>query len=236
MKHATRIIFMGSMITLVAFVFAFGADTYTTNYGLRLPEPGIEDEDTSWAEKINTNFTTLDTTIKANANAVAASSSAISVAVAADTTTIANSVSALTIVVEDNRSAVGIATSTLLSKTAGGTISGPITIDSTSTFTSTAAFNGHINISSSAIFSNATSTVTFSGYVDIGLELITTVTGPTATATATCPTDKKVIGGGCLAQAGLLLRYSYPYLNGWACGASAETQNIGIYIFCARVK
>lgn len=54
---------MTLILILVCAVLAFGADTYTPNYHFRLPDLDIEDEDTPWGEKYNTNWLLADAAI-----------------------------------------------------------------------------------------------------------------------------------------------------------------------------
>ena len=41
---------------LLLNVFAFAADTYTTNYGFRMPDIEVEDPITPWGTKLNLNW------------------------------------------------------------------------------------------------------------------------------------------------------------------------------------
>jgi hypothetical protein len=55
---------MIGLAALTAPLRLFAADSYTPNYGLRLPDLDIEDEETPWGEKYNNNFTLLDTAVE----------------------------------------------------------------------------------------------------------------------------------------------------------------------------
>ena len=56
-----KIITMLFALALPGFLYA--ADTYTSNYNLRLPDLDVDDEETPWGQKYNNNFTLIDSAV-----------------------------------------------------------------------------------------------------------------------------------------------------------------------------
>lgn len=88
-----------------------------------------------------------------------------------------------------------------------------------------------------APYESATSTATFSGWIDIGREIVTKRVS-TIQADLSCPSDKVVMGGGCNTNDNTkTLVWSFPAsANSWSCYASAAPANFDIYAICARIK
>jgi microcystin-dependent protein len=86
-------------------------------------------------------------------------------------------------------------------------------------------------------FSNAASTATFSGWIDIGLEIVSTRVNAIQ-GSISCPSGKKVLGGGCNTNDNTkYLVMSYPSAsNGWYCYANAIATLFDIFAICARIK
>ena len=85
-------------------------------------------------------------------------------------------------------------------------------------------------------FTSAKSTVTVSGWIDIGWEKIDNDCGSTTSCVATCSAGKKILGGGC--SVGALNGYSHSYPSSdttWTC-AYSNTVTMHSYAICARVK
>lgn len=91
-----------------------------------------------------------------------------------------------------------------------------------------------VNLSSD--FRNVNSTITISGMVDIGRELVSSSAGSTTTHTQSCSAGKKLLGGGCAITAGGVMIGSFPAdEDTWQCSANASS-SIFAYAICARVK
>jgi len=82
-------------------------------------------------------------------------------------------------------------------------------------------------------FAGTTSTTTFSGWVDIGLETVTNSAAATS-CSVTCPTGKKVVGGGCYCASGTIAGSAFSTDNVFNCVASVA--NCNVYAICARIK
>ena len=65
MKKLAIIFTLGIAMLLWAAARVFAADTYTTNYGFRLPDLDIEDETMPWGLKYNNNWVATDATMAA---------------------------------------------------------------------------------------------------------------------------------------------------------------------------
>lgn len=85
-------------------------------------------------------------------------------------------------------------------------------------------------------FSNSKSTATFSGWIDIGVEVVSPAACGTNVCTATCTVPKLVISGGCTG-AGLTMDSSAPTAGrlGWRCAYNSGT-TVAATAICARVK
>jgi len=118
----------------------------------------------------------------------------------------------------------------------GGTLTGSTTA---TILTATTLNTSVLGVSSLASFSNAAGTTTFSGWVDIGLEIITTNCGTAAGCTATCSAGKRLLGGGCYIDlTGAALGRTYPSANNvWSCYTDGGVAgNHTAYAICARVE
>lgn len=92
-------------------------------------------------------------------------------------------------------------------------------------------------ISGTASFTGSTSTTTFSGWIDIGIEFVETSCGPSETiCQSVCPSGKKAIGGGCRFDNNTYYQNRPASdLSGWYCAAASATQ-IYASAICARIK
>ena len=93
-----------------------------------------------------------------------------------------------------------------------------------------------LEVNGDSKFSSATSTSTFSGWVDIGLHIKTNSCTGVTSCSVTCDSGERVLGGGCAVAGVNTLVQSFPAYNGtWACywGSSG---NPTAYALCARVK
>ena len=114
---------------------------------------------------------------------------------------------------------------------------GKITTSSIYTSPGGAYFNGNAVGADYGTFAGATSTSTFSGWIDIGLEIITNDCGTAQSCIATCSTGKRVVGGGCFNNtAAADLRYVYPNSNTTFQCATTNNSALKAYAICARIK
>lgn len=84
----------------------------------------------------------------------------------------------------------------------------------------------------------ATSTVTFSGYIDIGLQTVVVPCGAAYDCTATCPTGMKVLGGGGTSNNNSdFMSDNYPntYYS-WSVSWYGISGSHSAYAICARIK
>jgi len=88
-----------------------------------------------------------------------------------------------------------------------------------------------------ASFSSNTSTVTFSGWADIGWERMEANCTGSFSCSTYCATGKVVLGGGCYApnDGTTLLQTTPGSGRGWSCYYTKAT-SIYVYALCARVK
>ena len=85
-------------------------------------------------------------------------------------------------------------------------------------------------------FSDNKSTSTVSGWLDIGLNIVTNATTSSTVCSATCASGFKVLGGGC-SNTSTTIQNSYP--NGpsyWTCNLAAVAATCTAYAICARIK
>lgn len=107
-------------------------------------------------------------------------------------------------------------------KSVWGAGTGDAVLAATQTFTGTTSFT-------------SLSTTTFSGTVDIGYQIVTNSCGGPSNCSATCPTGKIVLGGGCSADGSTVPQSNRPLGNtGWYC--AAVNSNWNVWAICARVK
>jgi len=105
------------------------------------------------------------------------------------------------------------------------------------TFTGENTFSDTIDISTTANFSNATSTTTFSGWIDIGYEVVTNLCTATA-CRVSCPTGKRLLSCQTISSVAGILQI------GNDAGVTAEdclvtlgaSQTFTVQAICARVK
>lgn len=92
-----------------------------------------------------------------------------------------------------------------------------------------------VNLSSD--FRNVNSTITVSGMIDIGIEVKEcNVASGAGSADCTCPTGKRLTGGGVNGLGAGILR-SYPSSNTtWTALLGGSQTNWKIYAICARIK
>ena len=111
----------------------------------------------------------------------------------------------------------------------GGTITG------TSLFSSSVTVKGILSAETNASFTGAASTVTFTGWIDIGLVTATPVTADQV-ADSVCPTGTYVISGECSPQAACGQVGSLK-LNSttWRCQCGAVV-SMKSTAYCARIK
>jgi hypothetical protein len=200
--------------------------------------------------------------IQVELDAVEVSTGAISLALTAETTTRLSADSAIGVTTGTLRSdlaavilstqALSLAThlntgSTLIKRDASGNFSaGTITADGSALtgmdayakLSSTQTFSGINTFTSSATFSSSVSTVTFSGWVDIGLEVMSPATCGEASCVAYCTAPKLVISGGCTnPNSTLTVYHSAPTADrtGWDCRYNTGGTTSAVAI-CARVK
>lgn len=197
--------------------------------------------------------------IQVELDAVEVSTGAISLALTAETTTRLAADSAIGVTTGTLRSdlaavilstqALSLAThlntgSTLIKRDASGNFSaGTITangslltgMDAYAKLASTQTFTGINTFTSSATFSSAVSTITFSGWVDTGHEQIQAICNSATNCFATCSSGKQLTGGGCVTSAGQITS-NYPQAsNVWYCGATT-TADVYAFAICSRVK
>jgi hypothetical protein len=200
--------------------------------------------------------------IQVELDAVEVSTGAISLALTAETTTRLAADSAIGVTTGTLRSdlaavilstqALSLAThlntgSTLIKRDASGNFSaGTITADGSaltgmdaySKLASTQAFTGINTFTSSATFSSAVSTVTFFGYIDIGIERVVGE-GSISTDYATCSSGKYIISGSCVVSSGnCTATFSDKYSDTqWQCSCGGAPSPIMTAIaICGRVK
>lgn len=119
---------------------------------------------------------------------------------------------------------------------AGG---GDVVLASTQTFTGGNTFVSSTTLIGAVVFPTSTSTTTFSGFLDIGLETIfNSCGGSPDECTATCSSGKRVVGGGCQGTYnGYLLTAAYPSSNTtFRCVWSGGNVTREAYAICARIK
>ena len=117
---------------------------------------------------------------------------------------------------------------------------GKLVTFSSSVYTYNDISAGSVNVRGSGIFSSATSTTTFSGWVDIGRVVIssTCADGTPIECTASCPNGYAVTGGGCRNGNTYPIREMYPYTE-YSYKCVLDHTVIGyivVYAFCARIK
>lgn len=99
---------------------------------------------------------------------------------------------------------------------------------------STLTVSGMFYSTGSAVFQ---STATFSSIIDIGLEIASASNPGATTATASCSSGKRTIGGGCFGTAtGFALISSSPTVTGWFCDWAGANADRTAYAICGRVK
>ena len=107
-------------------------------------------------------------------------------------------------------------------KSVWGAGTGDAVLAATQTFTGTNSFT-------------SLSTHTFSGTIDIGYQIVQQSCSGPASCTATCPTGKIVLGGGCSADGSTVPQNNRPLgNNAWYCASVASNWNA--YAICARIK
>lgn len=107
-----------------------------------------------------------------------------------------------------------------------------MTLSSTQTISGSKTFQGTHN------FSSTVSTITFSGWVDIGWERIVNIQNA-STLQADCTAGKKTLGGGAICDSATSrIRYSYPLANGtgWYVICDSAAAGNTAYAICARIK
>lgn len=109
--------------------------------------------------------------------------------------------------------------------------------------TSLTVVGSSVTVGGNAAFSDTTSTVTFSGWVDIGLNISNTNCDSAQSCTALCSSGYRVLGGGCYSGAGAILNSSLPNSGptiggaaGWYCNYSASQVTVYAEAICARMK
>lgn len=90
-------------------------------------------------------------------------------------------------------------------------------------------------------FESSTSTVSVSGWMDIGVETISATGNCGADIIASCSSGKRVLGGGIIpgTSGGIYVRGTYPVNNNSWKGKADCTSGAGsvvVYAICARVK
>ena len=94
--------------------------------------------------------------------------------------------------------------------------------------------NNLANITASGNTTTLAGNATISGTIDIGLVIVSnTVTS--STSTATCPSGKKILGGGC-AHPTTAYSQGYPGTDTSFTCALSDTLSNTAYAICARVK
>lgn len=84
-------------------------------------------------------------------------------------------------------------------------------------------------------FTSAKSTVTVSGWIDIGWERVVNDCGSASSCQSSCSSGKKLTGGGCSHAANVFSQSGPVDDDTWGCAIS-NTQALTATAICARVK